>query len=100
MLAEITFPHEQIQAFCREHHIESLRVFGSALRADFRPDSDVDLLVRFEPGHVPGYITFSTLRLALSELLGRSVDLRTADSLSDYFRAAVEAEAVPIYEHE
>jgi len=93
----ISIPDEAIRDFCQQYHIRKLSIFGSALRPDFRPDSDVDFLVEFEPGHVPGLITLSRMRIELSELLGREADLRTPQSLSDYFRADVEAQAQSIY---
>jgi len=65
-------------------------LFGSVLRGNERSDSDVDLLVSFEPGAVPGMLAFAAIEAELSELLGRRVDLRTAEELSPYFRAAVE----------
>ena len=74
----IKIPKEQIAEFCRRNHIRRLAVFGSALRADFHPDSDIDILVEFEPEHIPGLITLSGMEIELSEILGRKVDLRTA----------------------
>ena len=85
-----------IAAFCRRHHIRRLSLFGSVLRADFRPDSDVDVLVEFEPGHVPG-LAFFVMERELSEILGRSVDLNTPGFLSPYFRAHVLVEAQAQY---
>jgi uncharacterized protein len=78
--------------FCRRNHIRKLALFGSILREDFRPDSDVDVLVEFEPGHVPG-LRFFALERELSEILGRKVDLNTPNFLSPYFRDRVLAEA-------
>ena len=78
--------------FCRRNHIRKLALFGSVLRDDFRPDSDVDVLVEFEPGHVPG-LAFFAMQQELSELLGRRVDLSTPEFLSRYFRQQVLAEA-------
>ena len=82
----------KIADFCRKHHIRKLSVFGSALRDDFGPDSDVDVLVEFEPGHVPG-LGFFTMERELSEILGRKVDLNTPQFLSRYIRDRVQAEA-------
>ena len=87
----------QIAEFCRKHHIRRLAFFGSVLRDDFRPDSDVDVLVEFEPGQVPG-LAFFAMEVELSEILGRKVDLNTPNFLSPYFRAQVEAEAEAQYE--
>ena len=87
----------KIAEFCRKHHIRRLAFFGSVLRDDFRPDSDVDVLVEFEPEHVPG-LAFFAMEAELSEILGRRVDLNTPNFLSPYFRAQVEAEAEAQYE--
>ncbi|MEJ5378211.1 MAG: nucleotidyltransferase family protein [bacterium] len=90
----IAIPKEEIAEFCRTHHIRRLAVFGSALRADFRPDSDIDILVEFEPGHIPGLFGMARLERELSALLGgRKVDLRTPEDLSRYFRQEVMEEA-------
>jgi hypothetical protein len=87
----------KIAEFCRKHRIRRLAFFGSVLRDDFRSDSDVDVLVEFEPGHVPG-LAFFAMEVELSEILGRKVDLNTPNFLSPYFRAQVEAEAEAQYE--
>ena len=89
---KINLPKQKIADFCRRHHIRKLAVFGSALREDFRPDSDLDVLVEFEPGHTPG-LAFFGMEQELSELLGRKVDLNTPQFLSPYFRDKVLAEA-------
>lgn len=91
--AKIDIPKEKIAEFCRKHHIRKLALFGSVLRKDFRPGSDVDVLVEFEPEHIPGLIRFSAMERELSELLGRKVDLNTAGFLSRYFRDEVLREA-------
>jgi predicted nucleotidyltransferase len=93
----IELPRKEIATFCRTHHIARLSVFGSALTEDFGPDSDVDFLVEFEPGHVPGYIGLAGMERELSELIGRKADLRTAGDLSRYFRDKVVATAVEQY---
>ena len=82
--AKIDVPRERIAEFCRRHHIRRLALFGSVLRDDFRPDSDVDVLVEFEPGHVPG-LAFFDMEAELSAILGRKVDLNTPSFLSRYF---------------
>lgn len=89
---KIALPKEKIADFCRRHHIRKLAAFGSALREDFRPDSDLDVLVEFDPEHTPG-LAFSGMEQELSELLGRKVDLNTPQFLSPYFRDKVLAEA-------
>ena len=76
--------------FCQEHGIKRLAIFGSALRDDFGPDSDIDLLVEFEPDRIPGLLGIAGMEIELSELFaGRKVDLRTAEDLSPYFRQDV-----------
>ena len=90
---KIDIPKDKIADFCRKHHIRKLALFGSVLREDFRPGSDVDVLVEFEPEHVPGLIRFSAMERELSELLGQKVDLNTAGFLSHYFRGEVLREA-------
>ena len=89
---KVQLPQHKIADFCRRHHIRRLAVFGSALREDFRPDSDVDVLVEFDPEHTPG-LAFFGMEHELSELLGRKVDLNTPQFLSPYFRDKVLAEA-------
>ena len=90
----IGIPQETIAEFCRHHHIRKLSLFGSVLRTDFRPDSDVDVLVEFEPGHVPGMIRFVQMEKELSLLLGgRKVDLVTAKFLNRRIRDRVLADA-------
>ena len=85
----IDISKERLAEFCRQNHITKLSLFGSILREDFRPESDVDMLVEFEPGHRIGYIGISGLELKLTEMLGRKVDLRTPAELSRYFREEV-----------
>jgi hypothetical protein len=93
----VVIPEDQLAAFCRRHHIRKLALFGSILRDDFGPDSDVDVLVEFEPGHTPGFAFFD-MQDELSQMLGRKVDLNTPNFLSDYFRDTVLAEANVLYE--
>lgn len=82
--------HESLAQLCRRHHIRRLSLFGSALRGEERPDSDVDLLVEFERGEAPGLLGLAGIEAELSALLGgRRVDLRTARDLSRYFRDEV-----------
>ncbi len=98
-LAEgIMIGSRRLDEICRRHGIERLALFGSALRDDLRPDSDIDLLVEFEPGRTPGLLGISTIELELGSLLGRDVDLRTADDLSRYFRDSVSKEARVVYD--
>jgi len=85
----IALPKDQLTAFCRQNHVAKLSLFGSVLREDFGPDSDVDVLVEFEEGHVPGMIGLARMENELSALFGRRVDLRTPQDLSRYFRDEV-----------
>jgi predicted nucleotidyltransferase len=90
--AKLEIPKEQVAEFCRRHHIHKLALFGSVLRDDFQYDSDVDVLVEFEPGFVPG-LEFFALETELSQIFGRRVDLNTPSFLSKYFRDRALAEA-------
>ena len=95
---KVKFPKQKVAEFCRRHHIRKLAVFGSALRDDFRPKSDVDVLVEFEPEHTPGLIGLAGMEIELSALLGgRKVDMNTPLCLSSFFRDEVLAEAQPVY---
>lgn len=92
-------PQEEIAAFCRRYHIRRLALFGSVLRSGFGPESDVDVLVEFAPGHTPGFFKLFDMEEELSALLGgRKVDLRTPEDLSRYFRDEVVASAEVQYE--
>jgi uncharacterized protein len=92
----IDVPRERIADFCRRHHIRRLAFFGSVLRDDFTPQSDVDVLVEFEHGKTPG-LAFFAMQDELSEILGRRVDLNTPQDLSKYFRDEVLTEAREFY---
>ena len=82
---------------CRNNHIKKLSLFGSALRGETTPESDIDLLVEFHPEYVPGFFGLAGMEIELSDLLGKKVDLRTAQDLSVYFRNEVLAEARDAY---
>ena len=92
----VEIPKDKIAELCQQYHIRKLALFGSVLRDDFRPDSDIDVLVEFEPGHTPGF-AFIDIQDQLSEILGRQVDLNTPQDLSRYFRTQVIEEAEVIY---
>ncbi|HEY3569846.1 MAG TPA: nucleotidyltransferase family protein [Thermoanaerobaculia bacterium] len=92
MAARIFVDRQKIVELCCRHHIRRLAFFGSVLRNDFGPESDVDVLVEFEPGYVPG-LAFFSIEEELSRILGRKVDLNTPGFLSPYFRDQVLAEA-------
>lgn len=94
----VSIDDERLQEFCSAHGIRRLGLFGSALRGRLRPDSDIDLLVEFEPERTPGLLGITQLELHLGEKLGRSVDLRTLGDLSQYFRDEVAAEARTLYD--
>jgi predicted nucleotidyltransferase len=92
----IVLSRSWIAAFCRRHHVRRLALFGSILRDDFGPESDVDILVEFEPGKTPGFAFFG-MQDELRAQLGRPVDLNTPQCLSKYFRDQVVAESRPLY---
>ena len=94
----IPIPQTEIAAFCRKNQIRKLSLFGSVLTGRFRSDSDVDVLVDFEPGHMPGLLGMARMERELGEILDRKIDLRTAGDLSRYFRNEVVSAAVPQYE--
>lgn len=90
MNGQVSISRDALAAFCRQHAIRRLSVFGSVLRGDFGPESDVDVLVEFEPGRTPGLLGVARMELELSELFsGRKVDLRTPEDLSRFFRQDV-----------
>jgi predicted nucleotidyltransferase len=93
----IDTPQEKIAEFCRRHYIRRLALFGSVLRDDFTPDSDVDVLVEFEPGTRIGMIRLAGIELELSGILGRKVDMHTPGFISKYFRNQVLEEAEDQY---
>lgn len=89
---------DKIADFCRRNHIRKFSLFGSVLRNDFRPDSDIDILVEFRSGYEPGLIRLAQMQRELAELFGnRKVDLRTPQDLSRYFREDVIAGAEEQY---
>ena len=97
--SNIKIPSRTIAGFCRKHHIQRLSLFGSVLRDDFGPDSDVDVLVEFLPGHTPGFFSLFDMETEFSDLLGgRKADIRTSQDLSRYFRDQVIREASVQYE--
>jgi predicted nucleotidyltransferase len=89
----IDIPRERIETFCRRHGVKRLALFGSVLRDDFGPDSDIDVLVEFNPDARVGLLGLATMELELEQILGRRIDLNTPNSLSRYFRDQVLAEA-------
>src|SRR3990172_30958 len=89
----IDFPEDRIADFCRRYGVKKLSLFGSVLRDDFRLDSDVDVLVEFLPETRIGLLGVAQMEIELSEMLHRSVDLRTPGDLSRYFRDEVIAQS-------
>lgn len=98
VLHGIEIPRVRIAWFCGQHHIRKLALFGSILTDRFRADSDVDVLVEFEPGNFPSYFDLVGMEQELSTVIGRKVDLRTPQELSRYFRDRVVATAAVQYE--
>lgn len=93
----ITINKKSLTDFCMKRHVRKLSLFGSAVRADFKPESDLDLIVEFEPGHVPG-LAFFSVSDELSSLFNRKVDLNTPQSLSPYFRDQALSESETLYD--
>ncbi len=90
MKASVRPDRQKLSDFCRRHHIRKLSLFGSLVSGDFGLDSDVDVLVEFEPDHTPGFFNLFRMEEELSKLFGgRKVDLRTPQDLSRYFRDEV-----------
>jgi predicted nucleotidyltransferase len=85
----IHIPQDKVAAICRQYHVRKLALFGSVLRADFHLESDVDVLVEFEPDHTPGLFGMARIERELTHVIGRQVDLRTPADLSRYFRKDV-----------
>jgi len=96
MNSKVSVDQERLAEFCRQNGVRRLAIFGSALRDDFGRDSDVDVLIEFEPGKTPG-LRFFWMQEELSRLFNRTVDLHTPASLSRYFRSQVLAEAEDQY---
>lgn len=97
MKLQIHVDQQQVAEFCRRHHIRKFAFFGSVLRDNFRPDSDVDVLVEFEQGHIPGLFDLMAMQLEFSDIIGREADFRLPGDLSRYFRDRVVAEAEVLY---
>ena len=90
MKPKIIIPKEKLADLCKKYHIRKLSIFGSVLRDDFNTNSDIDILVEFEPEHIPGLLTLARIEQEFSSLLGgRKVDIRTPQDLSRYFRDEV-----------
>jgi predicted nucleotidyltransferase len=96
-LQGLNFPEQAIAEFCLRHGVKRLSLFGSILRVDFGPDSDVDLLVEFLPGRTPGMFGFGAMIEELGAMIGRQVDLRTPEDLSRYLRRGIMDSARPLH---
>ncbi len=96
-LHSIDIPQERIAVFCRENGIRRLALFGSILRDDFRPDSDIDVLVEFQSGIRVGYLAIARMARELADMMGRAVDMRTPAELHPAFRDEVMKEALTEY---
>lgn|SRR3990167_8748324 len=93
----ISLKKDKIESFCNKHHVIYLAFFGSILTPNFTKESDVDILVKFEKKHIPHLFGFMGMELELSDIIGRSVDLKTPNDLSLYFRKDVLAKAKIFY---
>ena len=100
MLSRIRIPTDKIVAFCQHNQIRKMALFGSVLREDFRPDSDVDVLIEFAPDARVNYFMFVDMQDELTRLFKRKVDLHTPYSLGNYFREQVLQSAKVVYERE
>jgi len=94
----ISIPNDAITSFCEANHIRKLSLFGSVLTDRFQAESDVDVLVEFHTGHVPGLLGLARMERELAAVIGRKADLRTPGDLSRYFRDQVLAGALAVYE--
>jgi predicted nucleotidyltransferase len=95
--ARIEIPHERLAEFCQQRHIRWLALFGSVLRDDFRTDSDIDVLIEFEPGVRYTYFTLARIEEELTSLLGRKVDLHMSKTLHPFLRDKVLGQAEALY---
>ena len=94
----IAIPQDFLREFCERNHIRKLSLFGSVLTPRFRPESDIDMLVEFDPRHIPSLFDVAEMEIELSDKLGRKVDVRTPEDLSKYFRDEVVSSALLQYE--
>ena len=98
MTEAVVIPQEVVADFCRRHHVRRLALFGSVLTDEFGPESDIDVLVEFQPGTRIGLFGFAAMEIELSEALGRKVDLNTPGFLNPRFREETVAGAKVLYE--
>lgn len=97
MKPKIKIPKAWLEKFCVENHIVKMALFGSVISDHFKETSDIDILVEFDPRYIPGLFSFVGMRNSLSEHLGRDVDLRTPEDISNLFRNEVIEQSYPIY---
>jgi predicted nucleotidyltransferase len=93
----LSVPRDELADFCRRHQIRRLSIFGSVLRDDFGPDSDVDVLVEFDPLAQVGFMALARMQRELAELLGRPVDLVPREGLKPVIRESVLSSAEVVY---
>jgi hypothetical protein len=98
LLHAIELPRDEIVAFCRRHRVRRLSLFGSVLRDDFRRDSDLDVLIEFEPGAGAGLIRLAGMEIELGELVGRKVDLNTPGNFRPPLRDSIIVQSEVVYE--
>lgn len=97
MKPQIKIPEAWLERFCAENHIVKMAFFGSVVSDHFTATSDIDILVEFDPNHIPGLFGFVGMRNSLSKQFGREVDLRTPEDISNLFRNEVIQQSYPIY---
>lgn len=98
MSMNIKIPNKSLRTFCKRNHIKKMSLFGSVIRDDFGPDSDIDILVEFEEGHTPSFFKLFDMEEELTDILGgRKADIRTKEDLSKYIREEVENNSVVQY---
>jgi predicted nucleotidyltransferase len=98
LMLPISIPYDELEELCKQYHISKVLLFGSVLRDDFRPDSDVDVLVEFEPDAGVTLLDLAAIQRELGQMFGRQIDLGTPGSLSPYIRHTVLSTAQVIYE--
>lgn len=98
MSARIPIPRDQVATFCQRNHVRRLALFGSVLRDDFTEDSDIDILVEFEPNHPVGFLGLAGMEIELSRILGRRAEIHTVPGLNPHFRDEVLQAAETQYE--
>ena len=84
---------DELKNFCQKHHITKMSLFGSAIRDELKPESDIDVLVEFDRKHIPGLLDIAGMEIELSEIIGKKIELHTPAELSRYFREDVMKQA-------